>query len=345
MDKISLFQTQRTWEIIKEEVFDLVEMDHSRGRAQNSDSVVSLEQKLAQWFGRKHCISMACCSDALTASMMCLDIPFPSRVAVSDYTFIASAHSIHRAGHQAISVDVEQNYCIDFNKVPQCSAVLAVDIFGNMTKIPDTNLPVIVDAAQSLESCHEHTWSASRGTIGCISFSPSKTISSWGSGGAALTDDDDIAEKLRYIRLHGKKKNDEISRCVGMNSTMSSFEASCVLVGLRFQPQWHHRREQISRYIISRSRYDTALDLTLDQHTWHKLVFRSDESSKIISKLRSSGIEAVKHYSITVHQEPFYHGNPDDFPISRRLSDSSFTVPNQHTLTDAEVEKIADCLE
>lgn len=347
MSKIALFQNERNWLEIKARALDLVERDHSLGLAQRGSTVTQLEASLAERFTRKYCITTGSCSDALTIAIVALGLPLGSRVAVSNYTFTASAHAVARAGHIVVPVDVDTNYCIDPEQVCDCDAVMAVDIFGNMSNwrsLDGLGIPVICDAAQSFESHNGSDWSVQKGLASCVSFSPSKTISSWGSGGALLTDDADIAEQARRLRLHGKINNGDISLHPGMNSMISSFEAACILAGLELSKTWQHRRQQIAKHLISSSVYHSAIDPSLTQHTLHKLVFQSEDRPSILKKFAQAEIDCPIHYSTLINDETLYHVD-QPFPTSNRLKNSSFTVPNQHTLTDEEVELIAKVLE
>ncbi len=327
--------------MIRDQVMKLVDFERAQGRAQNAPLVAQLEQMFAQRLGRTYCVTFGSCSDSMTAAMISLGLSPGSSVGVSDYTFSASAHAVARAGYHVVPVDVGDDYCI--GTVPDdLAAVMAVDIFGNMTDVSEIQQPLIVDAAQSLESHDGSSWSAGRGVISCISFSPSKTVSSWGSGGAALTDDADHYQRLLKLRLHGKSRNDDDSIHPGMNSMLSSFETACVIVGLEYSAQWRDRREKISRYIQERSRYASGIDFDLHQHGFHKLVLQSLDRDRLVQDLASQGISAVCHYRRLVHQESLYKGS--GCANSQRLSSISFTVPNQHTLTDSEVERIAKAL-
>jgi len=342
---ISLFQNKRNWETIREQVWQLVEQDHAQGLAQNSDLVKKLEQRLAQQFGRKHCVTTASCTDALFLAVKSLNLPAQSRVAVSSYTFTATAHAVARAGHQVVPIDVGNDYCIDIDKIHNCAAVVAVDIFGNMSHwelLNQLSIPVINDAAQSFESHNGVSWSAKNGIISCVSFSPSKPISSWGSGGAILTDDDAIAESSRLLRLHGKTRNSDRAIDPGLNSMISSFEAACIWSGLDHAITWQTRRNKIAQYLTEHSKYQSGMQLHLQQHTYSKLVFQSDIRDQTVVKLRNAGIECAVHYQLPVHQESLYPGVAIN---SDRLSKISFSIPNQHTLTDAEVEHIGKILQ
>lgn len=345
-NKIQLFQNGRIWPVIQDEVWSLVNVDHTEGRAQKSSTNELLESTLATLYSRKHCITTACCTDALTLSIIALNLPENSLIGVNNYTFTASAHAISRAGHRVLPLDVKQDYCLDIDNIPKCDAIVNVDLFGNMAdwgRLTELGIPVINDAAQSLESNNSKYWSASCGLVSCVSFSPSKTISSWGSGGAILTDDDDIAARCRQLRLHGKTSNDSMSIHPGLNSMMSSFESACVMAGLSHATEWRTRRRDIAEYLISMSRFETSIDLSLEDHTLHKLVFKADDRDRVLKKFKKAGVDCVVHYQRLINDENLYHIE-SEFPVSDYLKEVSFTVPNQHTLTDDEVEQIGALL-
>ena len=346
-DKINLFQTDRAWSQIRDEVFALTDQYHRLGVAQNGEPTLLLEAELCRRYDRKYCVVTGSCTDALDLALQALNMPRNARVAVSNYTFTATAHAVARAGYQVVPVDVTENYTIDYNQIKRgIDAVVPVDLFGNMSYwhgLDRLGVPIINDAAQSLESNDWQGWSPSKGLASCVSFSHSKTISSWGSGGAILTDDEDIANLCRRLRLHGKTRNNDIAVGAGLNSIMSTMEVASVLVGLQYSDEWRDRRTKISEYIRSSTKLSCGNDSNLMRNTYHKLVFQNDRRDELVAELNKQGIGATVHYRQTVNDETLY-ATKRSFPVSDRLKAISFTVPNQHTLTDAEVERIVKAL-
>jgi dTDP-4-amino-4,6-dideoxygalactose transaminase len=345
--KVRLIQSDRVWQEIGPEVLDLVNQAHNLGQAQNGDLTRRLEKELAERYSRKFCITTACATDALDIAIQSIELPAGSRIAVPNYTFTATAHAVVRSGHVPIAFDVKDNYCIDSNSVCNVNAIVPVDLFGNMCdykSLLSHNIPVVVDAAQSLESTDASgVASPSHGMLSCVSFSPSKTISSWGSGGAILTDDSVLADRCRRLRLHGKQINSDQAIAPGLNSMMSSAECAAVLVGLNYSRKWQARRKAIADYLVSKSQYTAVLD-ALSQHTLSKLVFQAQDRSRAIDRLSQLNIETAVHYQRLIVDEQIYHSG-QNFLNSNRLRSISFTVPNQHTLTDHEVELIAKGLQ
>jgi dTDP-4-amino-4,6-dideoxygalactose transaminase len=346
LDKINLFQTERAWLEIRDEVFSLTDQYHRLGIAQNGEPALLLEAELCQRFNKKYCVVAGSCTDALDLALQALKLPRNAKVAVGNYTFTATAHAIARAGYHVVPVDVTENYTIDVNKIGNVDAVVPIDIFGNMCDWRGLNrltVPIVNDAAQSLESSDWESYSATKGLISCVSFSPSKTISSWGSGGALLTDDKDIADLCRRLRLHGKTRNDDIATAPGLNSMMSTMEVAAVLTGLKHSAKWQERRTKISEYIKGNCKLTSGNDSALMKNTYHKLVFQADNRDELVAQLNEQGIGATVHYRLTVNDETLY-ATKKSFPVSDKLKAVSFTVPNQHTLTDAEVERIVEAL-
>lgn len=346
MNKIELFQNQRNWQQIRSQVIDLVDQDSATGLAQNTKLVVKLEHRLAELYDRRYCVTTASCTDALIIALTCLNLPKNSVVAVSNYTFVATAHAIARAGYKVHPVDVTANYCIDADQIPsQARAVVVADMFGNMSdwsRLQKHNVPIVNDAAQSMESWHG-AYSASFGNISCVSFSPTKPISSWGSGGALFTDDPEVALRAKALRLHGRYNKQHTSYHAGMNSMMSGFEAACVWAGLDHSAQWRDRRQQIADHLISSCALPTATDSTVIKHAHQKLVFQSHDRDGYLQHLANHGVATAIHYNYLINDEPLYQTD-QELSQSSRLKETSFTVPNQHTLTDQEVEQIARAL-
>ena len=150
-DEITLFQTERIWANIRDEVWSLVDQYHSQGVAQNGEPALLLEDTLARRFNRKYCVITACCTDALIISLLALKLPHNSRIGVNNYTFTASAHAIARAGHIVYPIDVTSEYVLP-KSLPRLDAIIAVELFGNMNDwsyLEGLGIPIINDAAQS----------------------------------------------------------------------------------------------------------------------------------------------------------------------------------------------------
>jgi dTDP-4-amino-4,6-dideoxygalactose transaminase len=124
---------------------------------------------------------------------------------------------------------------------------------------------------------------------------------------------------------------------------MSSAECAAVLVGLKYSREWQTRRKIIADYLVNQSQHPAAVDV-LPQHTLSKLVFQATDRARVVDQMAQLNIETAVHYQRLINDEQIYHSS-QNFLNSSRLRSISFTVPNQHTLTDHEVELIAKGLQ
>jgi dTDP-4-amino-4,6-dideoxygalactose transaminase len=205
-----------------------------------------------------------------------------------------------------------------------------------------------MDAAQSIETVYQGKSSMKVGIASAVSFAPTKTIPVFGSGGAVITDDDNLAALAKLWRTHGKTSNKSQSACVGANSMMSSMEASQLLSCINQHEQWRTRREQIAMiYTLSNSNPKLRMPKSLGQHTWHKFVITCDNPTtreRLKSHMDSRGVQTEIYYDLLINKEEIFRRFYSPTPVADRLSLTSLALPCQHTLTDEEVNTIAQAL-
>lgn len=356
---INQYQINRIWEDIREEVIDSADQWLAEGWAQGEIVNQVLEKQLCEHVGRKHATLVSNCTDALYIALISLNLPKAFKAAVPSLTWISSASSIVRAGGVPVFYDIDTNYTINCDQdFSDCDVIVTVDLLGNTcnwdllkSKWPDK--PVVHDAAQSFGTVFQGHHSAARGTVSCVSFGPIKPLPSFGSGGAIFTDNDDLNKQHKLLRLHYKKTNLETSvddSCAinAINSVMSSFEISAVTVGLKYYESWRERRNDIVRYYYDNFKNDLEFSHTPAMpetfNALYKAVLRHKQANLIIQKLYNDNIQAQNLYIPLTLESRFksYHKHPT--PVTSKFSFMSFTVPNQHTLTDGEVDTIVQAL-
>jgi dTDP-4-amino-4,6-dideoxygalactose transaminase len=172
-------------------------------------------------------------------------------------------------------------------------------------------------------------------------------VPSFGSGGAVFVDTEEQAQLARLLRLHYKTNNQDPQRGMGINSTMNAFEVASVTVCLKYHLEWQARRHKIACYY--RDQFGDRVSLSYDPHapeqknTLHKLVARHKSRPRIFQKLHADNILIHPMY-IPLYVEPVFkslekHGTCS---TSSRMGFEGFLIPNQHTLTDSEVEFVTD---
>jgi dTDP-4-amino-4,6-dideoxygalactose transaminase len=230
------------------------------------DAVTQLESEVAALSHTKHAIGCANGTDAILLAMRALDVGRGDEIITTPFTFFATAGTIHNVGATPVFVDIEpQTYnirpdAIAAARTSKTKATIPVDLFGQMAPIEEIalavpGLPIIEDAAQSIGARRsidgEWRMAGELPTIGTFSFFPSKNLGGYGDGGMMVTQSDEIAERLKRLRVHGGAKqyfHDE----VGYNSRLDSLQAAVLSAKLPHLAAWSAKRRENAAY------YDAA---------------------------------------------------------------------------------------
>src|SRR4030042_3146415 len=209
------YQDQRYGKEIREKLDNLIK----KGIFISGDEVKEAEEKIKDFIKTKHAIGVANGSDALFLAVSVLNLPENSEVITTPYSFFSSTSCIVRNNLKPIFVDINENtYNIDVNKIEEkitknTSAILPVDLFSqtaNYDKIKELaskyNLKIVEDSAEAFGMKWKNKYAGTLGDIGVFSFYPTKTLSCYGDGGMILTDNDEIGQKIRMLRVHGADK-------------------------------------------------------------------------------------------------------------------------------------------
>ncbi|MDA8775859.1 DegT/DnrJ/EryC1/StrS family aminotransferase, partial [Opitutales bacterium] len=238
-------------------------MDH--GQFILGPEVRELEQKLSEYTGSKHCITVSSGTDSLLVALMALGVGAGDEVITVPYTWISTAEVIALLSAKPVFVDIRPDtWNMDESQVESAitektKAIMPVSIYG---QCPDMdainaiaekyNLSVIEDAAQSFGASYKGKKSCNLSTIGSTSFFPSKPLGCYGDGGALFTNDDELAEKFRWIRVHGQERKHH-HPILGLNGRMDTLQAAILLEILEVFPNEVMKRQEIGE------RYNTGL--------------------------------------------------------------------------------------
>jgi perosamine synthetase len=352
---INQYQIDRIWAELREEIIDTADVFLSQGLAQGFLVSDSLEQQLADIAGRKYCVLTANCTDALYISLELLKqqgkIPPNFRAALPSITWVSTASAVIRAGGEPVFYDINQNWCLDGDQnFSNVDIIMAVDLLGNSCdweKLEQQGKIIVNDAAQSFSTEYKNKKSLQRGEISCTSFGPLKAVPSFGSGGALFVNDPDQAGLAKLLRLHYKSHNMDPQCGIGINSIMSSFEISSVTVCLKYHLKWQQRREQIARYFYENLNSLINLSFTPDNpetnNTLYKVAIRHKNKPKLVSAIRNDGVMVHPMYD-PLFREPVFknYAKFESCRNSSKMSYEGILLPNQHTLTDGEVDKIVE---
>ena len=353
---IKMFQLDRLWNEIKDDALSLINEHASSGLGQKSNAVKELENILSSYSNRSYVVTTASCTDALTCAIESLNLAPNSLIAVQSLTFIAAATSIKRSGMKPYFVDVDEYGHIKLDMIPKsCKAVIVTDLWGcpmdyhalQEWQNNNPNVFIIMDAAQSIETIHNNKSSLKQGFITVTSFSPSKTIPTWGSGGALLTDDEYTFKFAKRWITHGKDKNSDNASMLGANSTLGTLEAAQILSVFKSHKDRHARRNEIAKIYIDSLQDSCIKPLPYrDTHTWHKFIIDCNgKREEVIEIFNNNGIETKTFYQPLITDELLYQDYPKtSLQQSKYFSNNLLAIPCQSTLTDTEVNFISHVL-
>ena len=342
------------------------------------DEVQELERNLELFTGAKHAITCSSGTDALLLAMMAIDIKPGDEVITSPFTFIATAETIALLGAKPVFVDIEeQSYNIDASKIEEkitskTKAIIAVSLYGQpadmktIQKIADKHgLKVIIDGAQSFGSTYNGVSDSALGDISTTSFFPAKPLGCYGDGGAVFTNDEDLAQKMRSLRLHGQTKRYH-HKYIGLGARLDTLQAAVLNVKLKYYKKDLALRQEVatkytkalkdssfptsnSSFPTPNSSFPTRLGIsppTVAQNTtsaWAQYSIRVKNRDRVQEKLKKAGIPTAVHYPVPLHlQECFaYLGyKKGDFAVSEIVSQEIMSLPMNPYLTDEEIEYI-----
>ena len=247
--------------LIKDQVDARVQTVMDHGQFILGPEVRELEQKLAEYTGSKHCVTVSSGTDSLLVALMALGVGPGDEVITVPYTWISSAEVIALLGATTVFVDVRTDtWNMDENLLEaaitqKTKAIMPVSIYGQTPEMDLINeiarkheIPVIEDAAQSFGATFKDKRSCNLSSIGSTSFFPSKPLGCYGDAGALFTDNDEWAEKFRWIRVHGQERKHH-HPILGLNGRMDTIQAAILLAVLEEFPNEVSSRARIgSRY-------------------------------------------------------------------------------------------------
>ena len=321
---VPLLDLKRQYEPLRTELLAAVARVCDSGRWVLGPDCEELEQAVARYTGSRHAIACASGSDALLLALMALDIGPGDEVLCPSYTFFATASAVTRLGAEPVFVDIEPaTFNIDPKKIeplvsPRTKAIMPVHLFGQCAAMDEIGnvaakhgLPIIEDACQSIGATYAGRAAGTLGEIGCFSFYPTKNLGGMGDGGLMTTDRDDLAAKLRLLRVHGMEPR-YYHQVVGINSRLDSLQAAILNVKLPHLDTWARQRQNnAERYHTLFIECGLHKILTLPQtvraapHVWNQYVVRVPDGQRdaLRKHLTTAKIGTEIYYPVPLHEQ------------------------------------------
>ncbi|ADG94216.1 DegT/DnrJ/EryC1/StrS aminotransferase [Arcobacter nitrofigilis DSM 7299] len=338
------------------------------------EEVQELEENLQNFTKAKYAISCSSGTDALLLAMMALDIKPGDEVITTPFTFIATAETIAFLGATPVFIDIDEktyniNPALIEDKItPKTKAIIPVSLYGqpaDMDQIQTIankyNLKVIIDGAQSFGSTFNGITDSNLGDISTTSFFPAKPLGCYGDGGACFTNDENLATKMKSLRLHGQSKRYH-HQYIGIGGRLDTLQAAVLNVKLKYYEKDLTLRQKVARKYteVLKSKINLVLPIIDKRATsvWAQYsirvknreelrqTFDKNQKANLMSiqdYLKSKGIPTAVHYPMPLHlQECFsYLGyKKGDLPISEIISQEIMSLPMNSYLNDEQIEFI-----
>lgn len=344
--KISILDLQAQYKSIKSEidtaVMKVIESQHFI----LGPEVEMFEKEVAAYCGTKYAAGVASGTDALILALKALGIGEGDEVITTPFTFFATAEAVSIVGAKPVFVDIDpKTYCINPELIEDAitkntKAIIPVHLFGqcaDMDRIMEiakiSNLKVIEDTAQAMGAIYKGKQAGSMGDIGCLSFFPSKNLGGFGDGGMIITNNKEIADKIKMLRVHGSTIR-YIHSAIGTNSRLDALQAAILRVKLRHLNEWLEGRRKVAQYYNENLKglpIITPYVPSYNVHTYHLYVLRVKPSPEKLGKLLNDvGIEARTYYPVSLHLQECYKGlgyKKGALPESESASPETLAIP------------------
>lgn len=322
--------------------------------------VAELEQKLAEFTGTKHCITVANGTDALQIAQMAFGIGPGDEVITPGFTYIATAETVALLGAKPVYVDVcPKTYNLDPTKLesaitPNTKAIIPVSLYGQCadydainTIAAKYNIPVIEDAAQSFGASYKGKRSCNLTTVACTSFFPSKPLGCYGDGGAIFTNDDELALVMRQISRHGQDRRYHHIR-VGVNSRLDTLQAAILLPKLEILNEEIELRNQVANTYTSLLNdagvFSTPFVEVHNISAWAQYTICVKNRAEVQHKLQEAGIPTAVHYPIPLNKQPAVANSSIQLPIGDEIAQEVMSLPMHPYLTEQEIKRVVESL-
>jgi dTDP-4-amino-4,6-dideoxygalactose transaminase len=304
--------------------------------------VAAFEAEFAHYVGAKHCIGVANGLDALILSLEALELPKGSDVLVASNTYIATILAIVRAGHKPVLVEPElATFNMDASRLRQAitsntCAICVTHLFGKTCRMDaigafaeEHGLKVVEDCAQSHGARMGAQMTGTFGDAGCFSFYPTKNLGAVGDAGAIVTNNDDVADRLRHLRNYGSKQK-YVNRYVGVNSRLDEMQAALLRVKLpHLEAMTLHKRALAAAYFAGLPQWLTLPRQRDDEFdVFHIFGIRHSRRDDLRQYLLDNGVKTEVHYPIPPHRQEAMQGIlVGEFPRADELHNTELSLP------------------
>ena len=358
--KVNFLDLKSQYLCIKDEIDNAIQSVLDSTAFAAGPFVKSFEDHFAEKHEAKYCVGVNSGTAALHASLMALNIKAGDEVIVPANTFFATPEAVSLSGAIPVFVDCDPDYYnsdvsqIESAITEKTKAIIAVHLYGQPAEMKmiqqianKHNLYLIEDCAQAHTSTFEGKPVGTFGNMGCFSFYPGKNLGAYGEGGAVITNDKQLHEKLLMIRDHGmaKKYHHEI---IGHNYRMEGIQGAILDVKLKYIDEWTTKRKNNANlyrhYLSDCNEVILPKEMQNAKHVYHLFVIRSEKRDALQEYLTANEIYTGIHYPIPCHQQTAYKNlgyKKGDFPITDNYANQLLSLPMSEQLGEEQIEYVA----
>ncbi len=363
--QIPLLDLKKQYDEIKDEIQEAINDVLESTRYVLGEHVQKLEEEIADYTGTKYGIGVASGTDALLLSLHALDIGPGDEVIVPTFTFFATAGVVSRLGATPVFADIDP---FSYNITPEeiedkitdkTKAVIPVHLYGQpaeMDKIMDIaknyNLKVVEDACQAIGAEYKETKVGNFGDATALSFFPSKNLGGYGDGGMILTNNRDLADRLKSLRVHGAEPK-YFHKEVGYNSRLDAIQAAILRVKLKYLDEWTKGRQRVAKTydkLFKENGLDQKIVLPRKKvedstHVYHQYVIRVENRDKLQKHLQEKSISTAIYYPEPLHLQECYQDlgyNEGDLTVAEKACEEVLALPIDPKLNEEQIKYITD---
>lgn len=352
-----------------EELMGAVREVAERGAFTLGEPVEAFEREFAAYCETDFAVGVSSGTEALALALRALEIGPGDEVIVPTNSFIATAEAVSAVGATPRLVDVDPDSHLLTAAIvaehlgPHVRCVIPVHLFGATVDLEpileltrQTGIHVIEDACQAHGARYRGRRVGSHGALGCFSFYPTKNLGAWGDGGAVVTSDPDLAERVRLLRSHGEQPRYH-HRMIGATARLDALQATVLRRKLRCLDDWNDARRRLGATLREGLRSaNGGATSTIDpvrapfvgaDQVYHLFVVRTDARDALREHLSEWGVASAIHYPTPIHLTEAYahlgHG-PGSLPVSEELSRRICSLPLFPGMTDAEAERVSEAV-
>jgi dTDP-4-amino-4,6-dideoxygalactose transaminase len=309
----------------------------------NGAAVSAFEERFAEYCGTRYCVGVASGLDALRLSLRATRKEEGEEIAVPAFTFAATFEAVLQAGAIPVPVDIgESDLNIDPDQIPlaRCAQILPVHLYGqlaDMQRISRTvergRHVVVEDACQAHGATRDGLRVGEVGRATAFSFYPAKNLGAMGDAGAVVTNDEELAARVRALRVHGETSKYDHAY-VGYTARLDTVQAIVLLEKLPLLDEWNRQRSAAARCYAQALADLAEVELPPvpagSEPVWHLFVIRVEEPENLAAFLAGRGIRTARHYPVAPHLAPAYADlgyAPGDFPVAESLSRKCLSLP------------------